>query len=171
MPNFWKRFCLKVSVGSPRRMSGTWNQLGLLQARCAKKPWWRPQNASLIAASSAKTRLTWNQAISILLGHVACIQMTWPPSKSVATSSKVDTASWITEVTCAGCKVCGKHINPHFDVARTHTLWKELRCSFLLCSKTQLLQHATKTHEMGLQTKRYPKKCPKPEKRYLSRSC
>ena len=33
--------------------------------------------------------------------------------------SKVDTGSWITEVTCSGCKVCGKHIDPHFDIART----------------------------------------------------
>ncbi|CAK9036147.1 unnamed protein product [Durusdinium trenchii] len=33
----------------------------------------------------------------------------------------VDTASWITEMTCAGCKVCGKHINPQFDIARSRT--------------------------------------------------
>ena len=30
----------------------------------------------------------------------------------------MDTASWITEVTCLGCKVCGQHSDQHFDITR-----------------------------------------------------
>eukprot|EP00434_Breviolum_minutum_P012181 symbB.v1.2.010742.t1/scaffold708.1/size170785/10 len=41
----------------------------------------------------------------------------------------VDTASWITEVTCSGCKECGKHIDPHYDIARSET------ASWLSCGK------------------------------------
>ena len=33
--------------------------------------------------------------------------------------SQVDTASWITEVTCSGCKVCGQHSHQHFDITRS----------------------------------------------------
>eukprot|EP00435_Cladocopium_sp_Y103_P044063 s1542_g12.t1 len=41
----------------------------------------------------------------------------------------VDTGSWITEVTCSGCKVCGKHVDPHYDIARSET------ASWLSCGK------------------------------------
>ncbi|CAE7764939.1 NLRC3 [Symbiodinium pilosum] len=33
----------------------------------------------------------------------------------------VDTASWVTELTCAGCSACGKHLDPPFNLSGSRT--------------------------------------------------
>eukprot|EP00439_Symbiodinium_sp_Y106_P033328 s2315_g3.t17 len=33
----------------------------------------------------------------------------------------VDTASWVTELTCTGCSACGKHLHPHFNLSGSAT--------------------------------------------------
>ena len=73
----------------------------------------RPQNVTLIALD-------------------LCLSRTCLNSRDPMWETEVDTASWITEVTCSGCKVCGKHIDPHYDTARI--AWPVVSVSFPLLS-------------------------------------